>query len=52
MSAAQCLRHDWLAKPITSKRTKTLMNKSQLKNFMARMQWKVSNTVEALWLLH
>ncbi|XP_009858067.3 uncharacterized protein LOC100177233 [Ciona intestinalis] len=42
LSAAQCLRHKWLSTPLTSKRRKALMNKKQLKNFMARIHWKAS----------
>ena len=41
MSATQCLRHEWLAAPITNERSKSLMNKNELKSFMARVQWKV-----------
>jgi len=41
MSAAQCLRHEWLSTPLTNKRRKALTNKTQLKDFMARIHWKV-----------
>ncbi|CAK8691829.1 unnamed protein product [Clavelina lepadiformis] len=53
MSAAQCLRHAWLSTPLTSKRRKTLMNKTQLKNFMARIHWKASLAAvsAANWLI-
>nr|CAB3264139.1 myosin light chain kinase family member 4-like [Phallusia mammillata] len=52
MSATQCLRHEWLATPLTTRRRKALMNKRQLKDFMARMHWKasVAALTAASWL--
>lgn len=41
MSAAQCLRHEWLATPLTNQRKQRLESKHHLKRFMARMHWKV-----------
>ncbi|XP_039256212.2 uncharacterized protein LOC120332930 [Styela clava] len=52
MSAAQCLRHDWLSKPLTTNNHSCLQSKKQLKKFMARMHWKagVAAVSAANWL--